>query len=246
VTCDVTPYLGKTCSRDDRLGVGAALHPEAVCAAATEVGVECLFAVVDTGRPGPALGEPLRVFALCGIIGLRIGVRSGLLRDACLRRSGPLLLLARPLLTLGLLTLTLSSRLRVTSGHSTSAGSKTAVRRDATRRPATSRSRDDDDIRCLRALLTLLRLVLHARTLRERPEALTLDRTEVHKQILPTISRRDEPVALLTVEPLHGPSCHISSPPQPTSRTGKQRPNRNTLNYSLSLHCRIQSISAPR
>jgi hypothetical protein len=39
------------CTRDDRLGVGAALHMEAVGAAIGEIRVECLLADVDDGRP---------------------------------------------------------------------------------------------------------------------------------------------------------------------------------------------------
>ena len=42
----------KTLPRNDRVGVGAALHVEAVRAARDEVGVECLLAVVDADRPG--------------------------------------------------------------------------------------------------------------------------------------------------------------------------------------------------
>jgi len=44
---------------DNGVGVGAALHPEAVSAAGDQIGVECLLALVDVDPPSlPAVSEP--------------------------------------------------------------------------------------------------------------------------------------------------------------------------------------------
>jgi hypothetical protein len=67
-----------TLPRNDRVGVGAALHVEAVRAARDEVGVECLLAVVviDVDRPGQPSVNPYLGIAQYGVFGLRIGSRS--------------------------------------------------------------------------------------------------------------------------------------------------------------------------
>src|SRR5215471_11464310 len=72
---------------------------------------------------------------------------------------------------------------------------------------------DHAHVRGLRALVTLLLLVLDLRALGERPVAAALDRAEVHEQILVTLVGCDESVTLVRVEPLDGSGCHISSPP---------------------------------
>jgi len=44
---------------DNGVGVGAALHPEAVSAASDKIGVECLLTLVDVEPPSlPAVSEP--------------------------------------------------------------------------------------------------------------------------------------------------------------------------------------------
>ena len=67
----------KTLPRNDRVGVGAALHVEAFRTACDEVGVECLLALVDVDRPGcqPSVNPYLGV-APCGVFGLWIDSRS--------------------------------------------------------------------------------------------------------------------------------------------------------------------------
>src|SRR5476649_2334755 len=69
--------------------------------------------------------------------------------------------------------------------------------------------RENGDVRGLRALLTLLGLELDLCALGQRPVAAALDRAEVHEQVLTAVVRRDEPVALVCVEPLDGSGCHI-------------------------------------
>src|SRR5438132_11806383 len=69
--------------------------------------------------------------------------------------------------------------------------------------------RDDDDSACLRALRTVLDFVLHLRSLGEALVPLAADRAVMDKDVLAPIILRDEAVALVGVEPLHGSSCHI-------------------------------------
>src|SRR5262249_28726695 len=61
----------------------------------------------------------------------------------------------------------------------------------------------------LGALLTFARLELDLRVLAERLEPLTDDVGVVDEEVLATLVRRDEAVALRVVEPLHGSGCHI-------------------------------------
>jgi hypothetical protein len=67
---------------------------------------------------------------------------------------------------------------------------------------------EDHHVRGLGALLPLPRLVLDARALGERLEALTGDAAVVHEDILRALLRGDEAVPLAVVEPLHGSDCH--------------------------------------
>ena len=69
------------------------------------------------------------------------------------------------------------------------------------------------DVLRLRPLLPLADLELHALTFVERLEAGTLDRREMDETVLATAVWRDEPVALLCVEPLHcSGRAHRASP----------------------------------
>src|SRR6266487_5906203 len=70
--------------------------------------------------------------------------------------------------------------------------------------------RDDDaDRACLRALRTFLNFVLHFRPLGEALVPLAADRAVVDEDVLASIVLRDEAVALVVAEPLHGSGCHI-------------------------------------
>src|SRR5438105_6771976 len=65
---------------------------------------------------------------------------------------------------------------------------------------------------CGRALWTLLGVVGHLCALRQRPKAVSGDRGLMDEQVLVAFIRRDEPVALLVAEPLHGSRCHFIPP----------------------------------
>src|SRR5439155_25197376 len=67
---------------------------------------------------------------------------------------------------------------------------------------------DDGDVRRLRSLLTLTRLVLELRAFGERLEAIAGDVRVVDEEILVAFVRADEAVALRVVEPLDGSGCH--------------------------------------
>src|SRR5436190_22109669 len=67
-----------------------------------------------------------------------------------------------------------------------------------------------DDVRGCRALRALLCVVAHLRALGQRLEAAALDRAVMHEQVLALVIGRDEPEALVVVEPLDGSSCHLS------------------------------------
>src|SRR5918994_579687 len=69
---------------------------------------------------------------------------------------------------------------------------------------------DGDDVVGLRALLALAGLELHLRTLGQGLEALAADAGVVDEEILASVLRRDEAVALRVVEPLDGSGCHMS------------------------------------
>src|SRR3954452_11734011 len=60
----------------------------------------------------------------------------------------------------------------------------------------------------LRALVARLRLVLHARALRERAVAVRVDVRVVDEEVLRALVGRYEPEALLVAEPLDRASCH--------------------------------------
>src|SRR3954451_16725903 len=70
------------------------------------------------------------------------------------------------------------------------------------------RHSDGADVRGLRALLALLDVELHALVLLERAIARRLDGGEVDEDVGRAAVGRDEPVALLAVEPLYGALCH--------------------------------------
>src|SRR5512133_1980555 len=70
--------------------------------------------------------------------------------------------------------------------------------------------RDDDaDGACLRALRAILNFVLHFRPFGEALVPLAADRAVVDEDVLATVVLRDEAVALVVAEPLHGSGCHI-------------------------------------
>src|SRR5437667_12819267 len=70
--------------------------------------------------------------------------------------------------------------------------------------------RDDDaDGACLRSLRTLLNFVLHFRPFGEALVPLAADRAVMDEDVLASIVLRDEAVALVVAEPLHGSGCHI-------------------------------------
>src|SRR3954447_16863466 len=71
------------------------------------------------------------------------------------------------------------------------------------------RPSDRSHVRGLRPLRALAELVLDLRALRERAEAVALDRREVDERVLAPVIRRDEPEALLVAEPLHDTRWHL-------------------------------------
>src|SRR5262249_25527088 len=77
-------------------------------------------------------------------------------------------------------------------------------------RPPPALCLDQADVRRLRALLTLLGLVLHLRALVERAVPRALNRAEVDEEVLAALVGGDEPIALVRVEPLDSSGCHIS------------------------------------
>src|SRR5689334_8161695 len=82
--------------------------------------------------------------------------------------------------------------------------------------------REKVDVRCLRAPVALLGLVLDLGALVQRAVARTLNGAEVHEQVLAAFVRGDEPVTLVGVEPLDGSSCHMSFTSLPTSLNGQE------------------------
>src|SRR3954447_691165 len=81
------------------------------------------------------------------------------------------------------------------------------------RKPAASVLCEQVHVRGLRALVALLGLVLHLRTLGQRAVAAALDGAEVDEEVLATFIGGDEAVALVRVEPLDGSGCHICLSP---------------------------------
>src|SRR5262249_38290959 len=79
-------------------------------------------------------------------------------------------------------------------------------------------------------LIALLLFVRDLLALGQRLVALALNLTEVDKQILAAVIRRDEPIALLAVEPLDSSSCHpsLTSPPA-HERAKEAEPERHQL-----------------
>src|SRR5438874_2811144 len=76
---------------------------------------------------------------------------------------------------------------------------------------ALPRSGRDDDANgaCLRALRTILNFVLHLRPFGEALVPLAADRAVVDEDVLAPVVLRDEAVALVVAEPLHGSGCHV-------------------------------------
>src|SRR4051812_21214477 len=72
---------------------------------------------------------------------------------------------------------------------------------------------DELDVLRLGSLCTLGAVELDLRALGERLVALSDDRAVVDEQVLAAALGLDEAVALGVVEPLHGSSCHIKTPP---------------------------------
>src|SRR5918999_1403847 len=70
------------------------------------------------------------------------------------------------------------------------------------------RSSDGAHVGGVRPLRSLLLLLLDLRALGQRLEAASGDRTVMDEQVLVAVVRRDEPVALVVAEPLHGSSGH--------------------------------------
>src|SRR6202034_3680984 len=75
----------------------------------------------------------------------------------------------------------------------------------ALRRGASHRA----DVLRLRSLLSLGRLELDLLVLVQRPVARTRDRGEVDEHVRRSVIGGDETKALVGVEPLHGPRCHL-------------------------------------
>src|SRR3954453_12197124 len=116
--------------------------------------------------------------------------------------------------------------------------------RRALRPAAPARSlRDQGNVRGLRALVALLGLVLHLRALGERPVAAPLDGAEVDEQILATLIRGDEPVTLVSVEPLDSSGCHIDFPLLAEVLNGQERADRR--HPLLAQNCRPIVASFP-
>src|SRR5262249_26484008 len=76
---------------------------------------------------------------------------------------------------------------------------------------------DLGDVDRLGAFCPFAGLELDLRALGEGLEALAADVAEVHEEILPTLVRGDEAVALRVVEPLHRSSSHGETPPLPVT-----------------------------
>src|SRR5450759_670346 len=103
-----------------------------------------------------------------------------------------------------------------------------------------SRSTNNANVGCLRALLSFARLELDLRPFGETLEALAGDAIVVDEQILAAIFGRNEPVALVIVKPLDGSGCHKTHLPA-VSRTSKERWQRNPVLVLIDLN-----PSAPR
>src|SRR5579862_671285 len=208
VTVSPSPNSSSTASRRS---------PAAVCTATTRP-TPCdpyttRVPTVSPGRLLPSIGPVwcsgalgracLRLLSFCLLLGRFVPGGSG---------RGLLRLLALALLLLCLFARALAGSLRAPSGHlNLPFSTRMATGRDASRRRLPGSLADHGYVRRLRAFLALLRLVLDARTLGEGPVALALDRREVDEQVLAAVGRRDEPVALVAVEPLHGSGCHLEN-----------------------------------
>src|SRR5580765_4887799 len=74
--------------------------------------------------------------------------------------------------------------------------------------PPSTPSADWRDVDGFGTLCPFARFVLHARAIRQCPEAGGHDVRVMHEQVLAAFVGRDEAVALRVVEPLHGPGRH--------------------------------------
>src|SRR5262249_1255691 len=90
-----------------------------------------------------------------------------------------------------------------------------------------------DDVRRLHALRALLGRVLDLRTLRPLLETAAADARVMHKQVLTTLVRSDEPITLLVAKPLDGSGCHRNSSPA-SERTRKGGARHDHYSFSLS------------
>src|SRR5688500_8379743 len=93
--------------------------------------------------------------------------------------------------------------------------------------PEVARLADERHLAGLRALRTLLDLVLDGRAFIKALVALALDRAERHEDVVTTLGLGDEAVALVSVEPLDGSGCHIhtsSSAHERQRRGARPRP----------------------
>src|SRR3954453_9378985 len=79
--------------------------------------------------------------------------------------------------------------------------------------PPARPSSDLLDVYGLRALVALLFLIGHLRGLAKRLEAIPADAGVMHEQVAAAVVGCDEAVALLVVEPLDGPGCHLRIAP---------------------------------
>jgi hypothetical protein len=96
----------------------------------------------------------------------------------------------------------------------------------------------------LRPLRALLNLVLHLQPLGQPLEALTADRAEVDEDVSAPVVLRDEAVALVVAESLHGSGCHLyTSLDRITNVQRKAQTKTDTRSYSLDPHDSTRRIS---
>src|SRR2546421_4746355 len=105
-----------------------------------------------------------------------------------------------------------------------------------TGRSAYTDSGDDAYLLRLRALLALRDFELDALPVLERLVAVHLDRGEVDEPVLPPVDR-DEAVALLAVEPLHGALCHGALPHFDGAGSAAPRPHPGAGAAATSVAC---------
>src|SRR4051794_12825449 len=95
---------------------------------------------------------------------------------------------------------------------------------------------DQADVHRLRSLVTDFLLVLHLGVLGQALEALAVDARVVHEKVAVALVGRDEAIALLIVEPLHGSGRHVV--PLPACARSVRQANPTTapcLSYRATL-----------